>query len=309
MYYIDNNSPLEIQDLSSIDYQNDGIFLCDDYFEGYKILSLNENANYETQPNYNDTFISKNFLPSKINSEKNENIIAQNSENKTNQKTSKIFFSPIEPHKKVKPKSLLGRKKANSFEIGKHNKFYQDNMIRKFKSHFKDSLKNLINSNIKKYLEFSKIIINNRRFEIIEIKNINQEQVKDISVEMNRKLLQTTIKNFLSVDICNFYTNYPKNFNKLLIEKLYEIENGEKVTCILEKTFLESLKYFRNDEDILNDPAYSCLKGLEKSFLDFKKKLLEQEGEQYTNQMIYLIKNFENIYAQKRSRAKRKKNI
>ena len=71
MYYIDNNSPLEIQDLSSINYQNDGIFLCDDYFEGYKILSLNENANYETQSNYNDTFISKNFFPSKINSEKN----------------------------------------------------------------------------------------------------------------------------------------------------------------------------------------------------------------------------------------------
>ena len=59
---------------------------------------------------------------------------------------------------------------------------------------------------------------------------------------MKRKLLQTTIKNILSVDICGFYTTYPKNFNELLIEKLYEIQNGEKVTCILEKTLLESLK-------------------------------------------------------------------
>jgi len=210
----------------------------------------------------------------------------------------------------MKTKSLLGRKKANSGEVGEHTKYAQDNMIRKLKPYFKDSLINLVNLNIQKYIRFPNNMVNGTRYKKLEILNINQKQVKDISVELNRELLGKTIKEFFSVKISGNYSNYPENYNALLIEEIYKNENGEKVRCILEKTILESLKYFRMDEDVYYDPNYSCLKGLEKSFIDFKKELLEKNNEKYANDMVDLIKNFEVIYANKRSRAKRvKKNL
>ena len=86
MDYLDNNSSLEIQDLSAIDYQKDEI-LWKDSFEENKSISLNE-----TQPKYNAIFISKNLLPPKIKSENDQNIIAQNSKNKSNKITPKNYF-------------------------------------------------------------------------------------------------------------------------------------------------------------------------------------------------------------------------
>ena len=219
-----------------------------------------------------------------------------------------MLYTP-EIKKEVKEKSFLGRKKKNSGEIGKHTKYFEDNMIRKFKPYLKDALKDLINSNIKKNINFPDNIIAGQKYKKIEILNINQKQVMDTSVEMNRELLQKTIKEFFSVDISGNYSSYPKNFNEILMQELYKIENGEKVTCILEKTILESIKYFRNDEEALSDSKYSCLKGLEKSFIDFKKKLLKKNNEEYTNHMIDLIKNFEDIFYNKRSREKRSKKV
>ena len=77
----------------------------------------------------------------------------------------------------------------------------------------------------------------------------------------------------------------------------------------MEKTILESIKYFRNDKDLINNPKYSCLKGLDKCFIDFKKKLLKKNNEEYVNNMIDLIKNFEDIYNNKKSREKRSKKL
>ena len=126
---------------------------------------------------------------------------------------------------------------------------------------------------------------------------------------MNRELLKKTVKDFFSVHRSSNYSTYPKNFNELLIKEIYKKENGEKITCILEKTILECIKYFRKDEDVINNPNYECLKGLEISFENFKKELLEENDEEYTNKMIVLIKIRENKYHNKKSRKKRSKKV
>ena len=252
------------------------------------------------------------YIPESLNPEilesENVNIAQKNTPNASpNNVTQKNVLYILETKKELKQKSFLGRKKKNSGEIGEHTKNSEDNMIRKFKPRLKKALKDLINSRIKENIKFPDNIINGQKYKTIEILDINQKQAKDTSVEMNRELLQKTIKDFFSVNISGNYSNYPKNFNEILIKELYKKENGEKVTCILEKTVLESIKYFRKDEDVINDPNYSCFKGLEKSFEDFKQELLIKNNEKYTNNMIYLIKNFENMYYNKRSRAKRSK--
>ena len=289
---------------SSTDYLNNqnSINFIDKSFEDEQNLYPNKDDIFETQLDKSN-FIS-NTPSSEILKLENDINIFENPINNINAKN--LLFIP-ESQKESKTKSLLGRKKANSGEVGKHSKFAEDNMIRKFKPYFKNSLKDLVNFNIQKYIKFPNNMINGIKYKKLEILDINQEQAKDVSVDMNKALLKKTIKEFFKVKISRKYSNYPDNFNELLINELYMAENGEKVTYILEKTFLECLKYFRMDKEVFYDSKYSCLKGLEKSFLDFKKQLFEKNNKKYANDMIDLINNFETIYNNKKSRAKRKK--
>ena len=295
----------ELQFLSTKNIINSEYFV-NESFEEIQSEYSKKDDNFETQ--LNKLFYIPDSLNPEILESENVNIAQKNTPNASpNNITQKNVLSILEAKKELKQKSFLGRKKKNSGEIGEHTKNSEDNMIRKFKPRLKKALKDLINSRIKENIKFPDNIINGQKYKTIEILDINQKQAKDTSVEMNRELLQKTIKDFFSVNISGNYSNYPKNFNEILIKELYKKENGEKVTCILEKTVLESIKYFRKDEDVINDPNYSCFKGLEKNFEDFKQELLTKNNEKYTNNMIYLIKNFENMYYNKRSRAKRSK--
>ena len=219
--------------------------------------------------------------------------------------------SPNTPKEKllINPKQLLGRKKKNSGEIGKHDKYAENNMTRKMKVIIKNDLLDFINSKIKNELNLSNIIINGKIYKENEIKllNIKQDQIKDTNVDFNLVFLNTKIKDILSEKISkNNRIKYPSDFNDILINKIYHIKNGESITSILDMTFLECLKYYRKDEDIINDAKYSCLKGLEKGFENLKDKLMNNnEEEDYVDKLIELIKEFEEIYSKKKSRVKR----
>ena len=207
----------------------------------------------------------------------------------------------------MKKNKLLGRKKKNSGEKGVHNKYSEDNIIRKIKQNITNALRIFINLKIKEYLDLSKITVNGIKHKKMEIIKIKQDQVVDLDVEKNKKLLNTKIKDYLSDERSGNFSKYPSNFNELLFQKIYEIDNGKKVVCILEMTILESLRYYRMDEDIMGDPNYFCLKGLENSFLELKNELLEDNDELYYNKFIYYIKNYESIILKKNGRTKRKK--
>ena len=226
-----------------------------------------------------------------------------------------IQNSPNTPKEKllINPKQLLGRKKKNSGEIGKHNKYAENNMTRKMKVIIKNDLLDFINSKIKKELKLTNIIINGDKYINNEIKllNIKQNQMIDITVDGNIKFLNTKIRDILSEQISNNnQLKYPSDFNAILINTIYHIKNGKSITSILDMTFLECLKYYRKDEDIINDAKYSCLKGLEKGFENLKERLMNNnEEEDYVDKLIELIQKFEVIYSTKKSRAKRVKKI
>lgn len=189
MSYLDIDLELEIPLL----LEKDNLVFSDDFFEKDQSKSLIKIDNYETELN-NFDFAPIDHIPEKFKSENDVNIGQHEKNNFSNNKIPKNLLE-------LKSKPFLGRKKANSGEIGKHDRFAQDNMIRTFKSHFKNYLKDLINSNIKKYIKFPQnMMINEKSYKTFEIKNIKKDQVNDTSVEMNRKLLETTIKEFFSVD-------------------------------------------------------------------------------------------------------------
>ena len=200
--------------------------------------------------------------------------------------------------------NLLGRKTKKSGLTGPHDKYAEDNRVRKVKVYLKDALFRKINSEIQK--NKISINVNGKEYKVDGLLDINQELTINTTVGVNLKLFNTELKDYFSV-ISNKYRNYPKNYNKLIIEKLYK-ENMTNVTCILDIKFLDSLKYFRKDKDVYGKEEYSCLQGIEKDFEDLPKKFRKEgHDDRYINMIIDLINNFENIYYEKRPREKDRK--
>lgn len=202
---------------------------------------------------------------------------------------------------------LLGRKTKKSGLTGPHGKYAEDNRVRKVKVCLKDSLFRKINSEIQK--NAISINIDGKEYKVDRLLDINQEQTINTTVGENLKLLKRKLKDFFSVGISNKFKNYPKNFNKLIIEKLYQ-ENFTNVTSILDKTFLDSLKYFRKDKDVYDNEEFSCLQGIEKDFEELPQKFRKEgHDNRYINMVINLINNFEQIYYEKTPRETKNKGI
>ena len=202
---------------------------------------------------------------------------------------------------------LLGRKTKKSGLTGPHGKYVEDNRVRKVKVCLKDSLFRKINSEIQK--NAISINIDGKEYKVDGLLNINQGQTINTTVGENLKLLKRKLKDFFSVGISNKFKNYPRNFNKLIIEKLYQ-ENFTNVTSILDKTFLDSLKYFRKDKDVYDNEEFSCLQGIEKDFEELPQKFRKEgHDNRYINMVINLINNFEQIYYEKTPRETKNKGI
>ena len=276
----------------------------------YLDKSFGDEENDENNGN-NENFY-KNFIGTELNdifyekhnSEKLDSLYLSKEEDILNiDENKKNILNIIQTETKTKPK--LGRKTKNCTETGIHTKYKEDNMLRKIKVILKKSFMDFINTKMEEiFKKDSKIIIDGKEYKI-KLLNLRQDIVKNINVEFNKKLLNERIKDFFNYKISTSFRNYPVNFNELLMDKLYEIENGEKITCILEKTFIECLRYFRMDEEIFRDPEYSCLKGLEKGFLSLKQNLSKNYDEEYIEKLIQLIKNFEKVFEDKKGREPR----
>ena len=276
-----------------------------------KSFSYNQNPflneHYYFQPEFNNNYEEENeynlYYFNNAHNEEDERVPSQDNMLIYNIITN---INNVQNDLYVANNNLLGRKTKKSGLTGHHDKYAEDNRVRKVKVYLKDSLFRKINSEIKK----NKISINvdGKEYKIDGLLDINQEQTINTTVGKNLKLLNTELKDFFSV-ISNKFKNYPKNFNKLIIEKLYE-ENMTNVTYILDKTFLDSLKYFRKDKDVYGNEEYSCLKGIEKDFEDLPKKFRKEgHDDRYINMIIDLINNFEQIFYGKTPRNKKDKEI
>ena len=213
-----------------------------------------------------------------------------------------------ENSKSITNNKVLGRKRKDCEEQGKHTKEAQDNIIRKVKVIIKDSLLKHINKKMDK-LDDLYVNINGKKYKLNKILDIKQDKIVDINTLSNRKLLTNKVKDIFSEDISGKYKKYPKNYNRIAIDKLYET-NNKSITSILDLDFLDCIKFFRED-DIINDDNFSCLKGLEKRFKNLPNELKDKNNNQkYINKVIEVIKTFEKIYnVDKRPREREKNRI
>lgn len=215
-------------------------------------------------------------------------------------------LNELEPIEEIK---LLGRKKKDDIRDREHDKYKEDNMSRKIKVKVKDALLEFINSKIKES-DFS-FVINNKLYsgEEVMLLNITDKKIINTNVDYNIKLFRTKIKYVLGDEISGRFKKYPKNFNEEIINNIYASENGGHIRNILDKTFLECLRYYRMDEDIFGNDSYACLSGLQEGFQEFKKELSEDNDKKYEDGIINLINKFETVYSSKTPRKRKGKNM
>ena len=194
-------------------------------------------------------------------------------------------FGSNDKHKyifSIKKVLKLGRKKKTSIKKGKHDKFKRDNIIRKFKVHLIQNIYDYINSLFK---------INNRciRFNRI-IKKVSSQNTKLISKKDNILWLNSSVKNIFYQNITTKWSTYNSDYNKKMIDLIYEENEEIEVINILNKTIREMWLVYINDDVENSYNGFSTLKD------DINKLREKGESESYINRYICVANKFEDIF-------------
>ncbi len=196
--------------------------------------------------------------------------------------------------------NTLGRKRKDSKETGKHNKFSEDNMIRKIKPLFMADLIHFLNQKLKRNNIILTALIDNKEYKSKKFLKIKNTQNYEISTNFNLKLFNKTIREVLSEELSDKCRNYPKTFHQIAINNLYNEKKSEDIINLLNLTYLDCFKYYRGDPDRKTD---SCLKGLDDYFKNIHIKLGKKgNGNEYIASIINLIERFDSYFYEKKSR-------
>ena len=279
-------------------FTNDDIFKFDkqyiykaDKYIG-KLDDINEQDEYDYSPQINEK---------KAVTELN-NISKEKTRFSTNFKKDGPIFKIF---KEFKSENIIqaGRKRKNEESgNGKHDKYCYDNLTRKLKTKLFESILIVLNASINKVQienpkKYSKKILYSRDFFL----KVDQEIIKDINVENNKQLLKTQLKDIFSKKVSKKVERFGLDYNKKLVEKIYEEKIQGKTIEILEKTFLECLEHFRGTK------FYKELEGLEKEYTNIIKGFRDcGESEDYIEIFEDLAKRFEDYYENKKSRVSKK---
>jgi len=267
------------------------------YFGYNQDSNISSHGNNSPKLDLNKNFEEDNHQNAHFQNEKIEKVYNQVNSNINNPESNmnNTQLNSVSNHP-----NILNKKTKRNWPRSKYD---EDIRIKKFKAYFKNTLFKKLNSEIIKNIIY--INLNGEMNFVDGLKMIGKKQTINTNVNENIRLLNTQLKEIFSVEISHkLKKKFPLNYNKLVIEKIYQ-ENLANVTCILDKTFLECLKYFRKDKDVYYNEEYSCLNGIEKDFEDLPTKF-RSEGydDRYINMIIDLINNFEIIYENKMPRKK-----
>ena len=199
-----------------------------------------------------------------------------------------------------KEKKSLGRKKKSNGDLGEHNKYSDDNILRKCKHAILDSVLNFINNKIKtQYSNESEMNLKKKR-----LLKLKQNQSVKSKVNYNKEFLKKTLKVIFSEDISSKYSKHSPSHNKNLIESLIN-EKDEIKSAIFNKifslTFLDCLEHFRGSN------LFNELQGMNQVNKYIKEAKIDKNDEEYCKIFQYFINNFENIIFEKKERKRIRK--
>lgn len=269
---------------------------------GMEVPYYTNNIKNSNLPTKQTTEELKNSCVVKEITKNQSELIKEKEENEGKEKTKDNIENIEKEIKEIiiqEEQKKFGRKRIRLGYEGKHNKYADDNLRRKVKHIILEELFEFINNKIS-------VLYNGHIGHGISTKKLltlNHKPKANTIVKYNQEFLQKTLKDIFSENISSRYTNYLKEHNKILIEKLLNEDDESKrkyFTNLFNLTFLESLEHFRGTE------FYEELSGL-KGF----NEIIEQYDDEpdYKICLVYYINKFEEIINNKRSRKPRKDNL
>ena len=168
-----------------------------------------------------------------------------------NHKNQKIFRI-----KKIR--NLLGRRKLNRPELytsgANHTKFREDNIVRKIKIYFTNSIMSYIN---KKYIEFLGIKTKKQLLGRIKPNFANAWTKKENQVYLSKK-----IKDVFSDNLSTKCRRFPNNYNKKQIAKILKNNKAKEVINILNTSVQDMYEKYIDEHDVM--PGFNLKYDLDK---------------------------------------------
>ena len=193
-----------------------------------------------------------------------------------------------------KEKKVLGRKKKENEGLGEHNKFSDDNIIRKIKHVILDSVMKFINKKIHNLYSYESQKEKKER----QLFKLKQNSKISSRINYNKEFLDKKLVEIFYDDISSKYSRFPTNHNKELINSLIN-EKDEKKKIIFNKifnlSFVDCLNHFRGSKTIEELEGISNLD----NYLKAKKMIVNEE---YSNLFKYFVNNYEKVIMEKKSR-------
>ena len=220
-----------------------------------------------------------------------------------------------------KGNKIFGRKKKGDNSFSNHTEYSEDNIAKKIKVIFHNYSINSINSllqsvlgedKINSYIEKIKKIPNNIQPKIENlIKDLDYNKYANImNKEKDLKFFNMYLKDFFSIDISPQYKNYPRDYNKKIIEEIIEKEKDNKIiifilTKLKLRDYIDIFLYKKDLGDFENIDKESVDKIMSK-FIRVEKLLEEINNLNYKNnyfsKFISLMYNLERWYFFKTAR-------
>ena len=209
--------------------------------------------------------------------------------------------------KEFKIKKNPGRKKKNSGEIGTHNKFSKDNMMRKLKNKVMESARKLIN-----YMVKSEAGENYKEFG--EMRKIQGIFCQELNIKFNYWFYFQPLKKIFQFKMSSKYSKGDLDSNFRLISKLYSkqyINKFPKTIKLLESKFHEYYHNIflgeKNWIEEFNIPKEENKYQIE-YFLASGNPEENEEEKKYNEKMKKLSKKYELFFLKKNPRVYNNKN-
>ena len=152
---------------------------------------------------------------------------------------SKNKIHHLKDYTLTKIKKHPGRKKKNSGEIGTHNKFSKDNMMRKLKNKVMESARKLINRLIKTES-------NNEFKKFREIRKIEGIYSQELNIKFNFWFYFQQLKDIFQFKMSSKYSKGDLNSNYRLINKIYSKEEKNKFPKTIQLLEMKFHEYYHN---------------------------------------------------------------
>jgi hypothetical protein len=249
----------------------------------------NQISNQDLQNTINDnnnTSLTEDIKNNDINTD--ENVINNNIT--TNNEDNLLLTIKIKKEKrKFKSTRNMGRKKKGNSIPGNYgkkinNKFRPNNMRVKNDRAFNDSLIDFINLLIGR----SSKLENMGR-----LKKLSSDIINTSKKSVLLGYLDQTAREYLSNEISIKFKKFPSDYNKLLIDHIYEV-NETSITVVLDKKIRELMNIFCSN-DLIDDEIFKHFKRLHNYINDVLINKKNQD-ELYISEFKYQALNYEKEY-------------